>query len=84
MVFIHFIVNHRFGDQISQANFNSFDQGFRMRHTFDTHQSFSNGFQVEGLVERQTFYLGELGCNLKGWYYALGLLGLLWPYSLWV
>lgn len=84
MVFIHFIILHRFSDSTSQYNFDSFYSGFKMRHTRDAHQDFTYGYQLPGLVDRKAFFVGELGCNLNCWYYVCGLIGLLWPYSLWV
>ena len=53
-----------------------------MRHTRDVHQDFSYGYSLPGLVERKAFFVGELGCNYKLWYYLCGFVGLLWPFSL--
>jgi hypothetical protein len=82
MVFIHFQVRHRFADFQSQNNFNSFFMGFKMRHTRDSHQDFSYGYKINGLVERKTFFVEEMSCNYKMWFYLCGIVGLLWPYSL--
>lgn len=84
IVFIHFFIRHKFSNYQSQANFENFFMGFKMRHTRDSHQDFTFGYQLPGLVERKAFFVGEMECNMKSWYYTCGLLGLLWPYSLWV
>ena len=84
VVFIHFKVGYRFVDMLSNNNFNYAYQNFRMRHTFDVHQNFSMNYEIPGLIERRAFFVGDLGCNYKLWLILLGLIGLLWPYSLWV
>ena len=55
-----------------------------MRHMRDAHQTYTYGYRLPGLVERKAFYVGELTCDLKSWYYVFGIFGCLWPYSLWV
>lgn len=59
-------------------------ESFKRRHCRDVHQSYTMGYAVPGLIERQAFYVGELGCDYGVWMYIFGLAGLLWPYSLWV
>lgn len=41
-------------------------------------------YNIPTLVEKMAFYVGDLGCNYNFWYYVFAILGLLWPYSLWV
>lgn len=41
-------------------------------------------YVIPGLVDKMAFYVGDLGCNYNCWYYVFALIGLLWPYSLWV
>ena len=82
MVFIRFFVRYRFNDAISEGNFNNFFMGFKMRHTRDAHQDFAYGYKLPGLVERKAYFVGELSCNYKMWYYLCGVVGCLWPFSL--
>jgi hypothetical protein len=65
-------------------NFNGFYDSFKRRHTRDVHQDFSYNFVVPGLVQRKTYFIGELNCKYKVWYYILGIVGFLWLYSIWV
>jgi hypothetical protein len=57
---------------------------FKARNTFDTHQSFNMTYNIPGLVEKMAFYVGDLSCNYNSWYYIFAIIGLIWPYSLWV
>ena len=41
-------------------------------------------YNIPNLVEKMTFYVGDLGCNYNCWYYVFTIFGLLWPYSIWV
>ena len=82
MVFIHFLVKHRFDSLQSQQRFDGFYDSFKSRHCFDVHQTYTFGYTLPGLIERKAFYAGELGCNYSLWFHLCGLCGLLWPYSL--
>lgn len=55
-----------------------------MRNTRDAHQDFTMKYEVPGLVERKSFYVGNRGCDFNAWFYVFTAIGLIWPYSLWV
>jgi hypothetical protein len=59
-------------------------ESFRRRNNFDTYQDYTMGYSLPGLIERQSFYVGDLECDYGTWMYLFGLIGLIWPYSLWV
>jgi hypothetical protein len=84
VVFIRFAVHYKFSDNLSEEKFNNFFRSFKIRHTFDTYQTFTYKYEVPGLVERKAFYVGDLECEFGGWYYLCGMIGCLWPYSMWV
>lgn len=50
----------------------------------DAYQNYTSDYEIPGLVERQTFFVGQLNCKYLNWFLIFGLLGLVWPYSLWV
>ena len=84
IVFIHFLIAYRFDSLSSSRNYEMRWANFKTRNTFDTYQDFSSKYEVPGLVERKAFFVGELNCSYELWYYIFGMLGMLWPYSLWV
>ena len=84
IVFIHFFVKYRFNDPQSSNNFEQAYYSFKMRHTRDAHQDFGMRYEIPGFVERKAFYIGELGCDYSTWFYFFSMIGLIWPYSMWV
>lgn len=84
MVLIQFLVSYRFTDDSSRANVDRIFDWFKRNNCRDEFQDYTIRYDVPGLVHKHTFYVGELGCNYSTWLYILALLGLLWPYSLWV
>jgi hypothetical protein len=81
---IHFFLNYRFKDEASRGRFEGIYANFKRRNTFDTHQDFTMGYKLEGMVERKAFFVGELDCDLNSWFYVCGMVGCLCPYSYWV
>lgn len=55
-----------------------------MRNTRDTHQDFSVVFKVDGMVEKRTYYVGELDHDYYKCFYGCGCLGCLLPFSCWM
>ena len=84
IVFIHFMVRYRFDTVLSNRNFEMHFQNFKMRHTRDAHQDFKMKYEVPGLVPRKAFFVGELQCSYNTWYYLCGMVGMMWPYSMWL
>ena len=80
---LQFIIGYRFVDTHSNNNFNYAYSNFRSRNTRDSLQNFSMNYEVPGLIERKAFYVGKLDYNYKAYLIFFGLIGLLWPYSLW-
>ena len=84
IVFIHFIVNYKFSNDYSRNKIDELYYAFKCANTRDTYQNFNMLYNIPNLVEKMTFYVGDLGCNYNCWYYAFTIFGLLWPYSIWV
>ena len=84
VVFIHYLVNYRFIDDVSRQNFDSAWWTFRKNNTFDAYQDFRYGYEVPGLIERMTFYIGDKKPNWLGFLVFWSLIGFIWPFSMWV
>lgn len=41
-------------------------------------------YEVPELIERKSFYVGNLSCDYYGWFYFFTAIGMIWPYCLWV
>jgi hypothetical protein len=82
---VHFLKNYRFADVSSRQRFEQNYANFQARQKRDIYQSFSYAYVLPGLIERETFQLGEeSNCSYLRWFYVCGLAGLLWPFSIWL
>lgn len=84
IVFMHFLVNYRFTDEYSRQRLDELFYIFKSANTRDAYQDFHMSYDVPGLIEKMTFYVGDLDCNYNCWFYFFTIIGLLWPYSVWV
>lgn len=84
IVFIHFIVNYKFSNDYSRNKVDELFYNFKHVNYRDEHQRFNLHYNIPNLVEKMSFYVGELGCNYNCWYYVFTIFGLIYPYSLWV
>lgn len=84
IVFIHFIINYRFVNDYSRNKIDELFHNFKYANTYDVFQNFHMNYNIPSLIEKMTFYVGDLGCNYNCWYYVFTIIGLLWPYSLWI
>ena len=50
----------------------------------DQFQDYSCTYEIPGLIDKQAFYAKLPDCKFLHWYFLLGILGLIWPYSLWI
>ena len=60
IIFVEFLAKFKFLDPQSQMRFDQFQNNFRARNTRDTHQDFTMQFKINGMVERRSYYVGEL------------------------
>ena len=84
MIFVDFLTHYKFIDSQSQMAFDNYYRNFKAHNTRDSHQDFNVEFKIDGLVQKKTFYVGELDSDLYTKYYCWGCLGCLLPYSCWV
>lgn len=84
MVFVHNKVNYRFFNDQSRWNFDRHWGYFQSRHRRDVHQDYSQKFVMPGLKARMTFYIGESPKNYKCNLILCSLIGMIWPYSMYV
>jgi hypothetical protein len=84
IVFIEFLVNYRFKTDQCRMRLDQLYHRFQMLNKRDQFQNYSMLYEIPGLVEKQSFYVGELNCKYLQWFFLFGAVGLVWPYSLWV
>lgn len=84
VVFIHYVVNYRFDNDMSRQNFDYEWYRFKRNNMFDVHQSFNYNYSVPGLVERMTFFIGDKKPNWLGFLVFWSFLGMIWPYSMYI
>lgn len=84
VVFIHYLINYRFADDLSRQNFDYEWYRFKSFNTRDAYQDFRYTYNTPGLVERMTFFIGKKKPNWFGWLIFFSLIGLIWPYSMWI
>jgi len=58
VVFIHYMINYRFSDDISRQNFDYQWYRFKSMNTRDAYQDFIYVYNTPGLIERMTFFIG--------------------------
>lgn len=84
MIFVHYLVNYRFVDENSRRFFDYEWYSFQNRNRYDAHQDYTYSYVVPGLIERMTFFIGDKKPAWYGFLILWTLIGLIWPYSMWV
>jgi hypothetical protein len=84
MIFVEYLAKFKFLDPQSQMRFDQFQQNFRARNTRDTHQDFTMVFKINGMVDKRTYYVGELEHDYYCCFNGCGFIGCLLPYSCWM
>lgn len=75
---------YRFVDENSRRKFDYEWYNFQGRHRYDAHQDYSYNYNLPGLKERMTFYIGMEKPKMGKYLYLFSFLGFLWPYSMFV
>lgn len=57
---------------------------FKMRNMKDDYQKFTIKYVIPNMILKKSFMFKEAGCDYSSWFYLFSLVGLIWPYSLWV
>lgn len=84
IVFIHFLVYHRFKTDQSRIRFDQLYASFQAMNRRDQYQNYTCNYEIPGLIDKQAFYAKEPNCKFLQWYFLFGVVGLIWPYSLWI
>ena len=81
---INNIVNYRFINESSRQCFEGLWRSFMMRHRRDVHQTYSQNFLLPDVKPKMTFYIGAKPASYRCYLVLWTLVGMAWPFSMWV
>lgn len=84
IVTVDFKVMYYHLDSQSERKLEQIYANFKMRNMKDSYQKFTIKYIIPNVVLKKTFMFKDSGCEYSTWFYLFGLVGLIWPYSIWV
>lgn len=84
IVTLHFRVAYYHLDTQSENKLNQIYANFKLRNTKDVNQKFTIEYKIPNVILKRSFMFKDSGCDYSAWFCMFSMVGLIWPYCLWV